>query len=218
MTRVAPAALSILTQATIWRPTRSTASDGTVGDRRHRHLKSDHNPDRRGVVLASDLTHDPRHGVDAHGWIRWRVQRGDRRVRYAISNGQIWEPGRGWRRYTGENAHTKHVHVSVEQRFENDVSPWFDGWLFDQPKPPVYQAPVSDEEDDEVFYVRRKKDGAVWRLHGNSGRHMSPSALQFDQFIGAMGGKPIKVTDVDEAQWQAVAKNTTNSATGKAIL
>lgn len=84
------------------------------------------------------------------------------------------------------------------------------------PKPGTTQAPL--EEDDSMFYVRRKKNGDVWRLHGNSGRHMSPAALQFDQFIAALGGKKIAISDMDEAQFAAVAKNTTNSATGKAIL
>lgn len=142
-TRVAPAAQSILSQATIFRPKRSRASDGTIGDRAHRRRASDHNPDSRGVVHAADLTHDPRNGVDAHNWIRWRVKVGDRRIKYAISNGQIWEPGKGWRRYHGENPHTKHVHVSVKPQYEMDSGPWFNGWFTQNANSPTAPVPPS---------------------------------------------------------------------------
>lgn len=140
---IAPAAKSILTQATMYRPSRSKASDGTIGDQAHAARVSDHNPDRDGVVLAADLTHDPGHGVDAHGWIRWRVAKGDRRIKYAISNGEWWKPdGRGWRRYTGSNPHTKHVHVSIAKAFAGDVSEWFAGWLTDTPPAPPTPPPT----------------------------------------------------------------------------
>lgn len=142
--RVAPAAQSVLKQANIFRPKRSKASDGTIGDKAHRRRSSDHNPDSRGVVLAVDLTHDPKNGMDAHSWIRWRVGKKDRRIKYAISMGQIWEPGTGWRRYNGENPHVTHAHVSIEKSYENDESPWFDGWFNTTtalPQPPQNWAP-----------------------------------------------------------------------------
>lgn len=132
--KVAPAAQSILNQATFYRPKRSKASDGTIGDAAHRNRVSDHNPDRDGIVLAADLTHDPKRGVDAHGWVRWRVARGDRRIKYAISMGQIWEQEtRRWKKYDGDNPHTLHAHVSINKAYQNDTSPWFDGWFVGQP-------------------------------------------------------------------------------------
>lgn len=128
MARVAPAAQSILNQASALWPRRSKASDGTIGDKAHRLRRSDHNPDRTGVVLAADLTHDPRNGVDAHAWARWLATRNDRRVKYIISNGQVWYPRKGWRKYRGSNKHTKHVHVSINKPYQNDTSPWFAGF------------------------------------------------------------------------------------------
>lgn len=139
MTRVAPAAMSILTQATALRPRRSRASDGTVGDRAHRNRVSDHNPDSRGIVHAADLTHDPKNGMDAHAWAKWLAEKRDRRVKYIISNRRIWEPAYGWSKYGGENPHDKHVHVSVVARFENDTAPWFAGFL----TPPNYVPPTT---------------------------------------------------------------------------
>ena len=74
MTKVAPAAQSILDQATRLRPQRSKASDGTVGDKAHRLRVSDHNPDGRGIVHAR-TSRTTRPGMDAHGWARWLAAR-----------------------------------------------------------------------------------------------------------------------------------------------
>lgn len=60
--------------------------------------------------------------------------------------------------------------------------------------------------------------GAVWRFHGNTGRHMSREALEFDQALGRLVAKPVQVLDITEAQFAALARNTLNTATGKAIL
>lgn len=190
MTRVAPAAAAILTQATALRPNRSKASDGTIGDKAHRNRVSDHNPDRRGVVHAADLTHDPAHGMDAHGWAKWLADRRDPRVKYIISNRRIWEPGYGWAGYGGSNPHDKHVHVSVITRLENDTSPWFDGFLAPTPftttpkpapapvvTPPPYvpAAPVATlptvQEDDMPGYLFT--DGSkIWLTNGLTKREV----------------------------------------------
>lgn len=199
MTRVAPAAAAILTQATALRPNRSKASDGTIGDKAHRNRVSDHNPDKRGVVHAADLTHDPGHGMDAHGWAKWLADKRDPRVKYIISNRRIWEPGYGWAGYGGSNPHNKHVHVSVITRLENDTSPWFDGFLAPTPftttakpapapvvTPPPYvpAAPVATlptvQEDDMKVYILRyqtqptefwigRGDGAAYNLNQTTG-------------------------------------------------
>lgn len=192
MTRVAPAAQSILTQATRLRPGRSKASDGTVGDRAHRLRPSDHNPDRRGIVHAADLTHDPTHGMDAHDWAKWLAARRDPRVKYIISNRRIWQPGTGWSAYGGENPHTKHVHVSVTVAGENDTSPWFAGYLTPigatpPPAPPAPAAPpppappvapasipppyIAPQEDDmKVFKLVFSNRTENWLLYSDGWR------------------------------------------------
>jgi len=95
-------------------PNRSKAADGTIGDAAHSQRASDHNPNPDGVVCAIDITHDPANGVDG-SHIAARACR-DARTKYVIWNRRIWSKARaseGWRPYSGANAHTKHVHISV---------------------------------------------------------------------------------------------------------
>ena len=123
--RIAPAAQSLLDQATALWPNRSRASDGTIGDTSHAARASDHNPDSRGIVHAADLTHDPAHGCDNN--VNAERVKDDPRVKYVIWNRRIWNPSisRTWRPYTGTNPHDHHMHVSVLTERENDTSPWF---------------------------------------------------------------------------------------------
>lgn len=112
--RLAHALVVLRSQVNAAWPGRSKKADGWIGDAAHAARKSDHNPNAAGVVTAIDLTHDPVNGFDAHAWVRnVLVRSGDRRLEYVISNGQIWTPAKGWRKYTGANPHDKHVHVSV---------------------------------------------------------------------------------------------------------
>ena len=122
---IAPAAASLLTQATTLWPNRSRASDGTIGDPSHAARASDHNPDARGIVHAADLTHDPANGCDNNR--NAETIKDDPRVKYVIWNRRIWNPSisRSWRPYTGSNPHDHHMHVSVTDAGENDTSPWF---------------------------------------------------------------------------------------------
>jgi len=101
-------------------PHRSKASDGTIGDAAHASRSSDHNPwvkdGPTGVVTAMDITHDPAGGCDAGKLAESIRASRDPRVKYIIWNRQItsstvapWT----WRPYSGENPHTKHVHISV---------------------------------------------------------------------------------------------------------
>lgn len=104
-------------------PDRSKASDGTVGDAAHSSRSSDHNPwvkdGRSSVVTAIDITHDPRNGVDAGKLADMLRSSRDERIKYIISNARICSGSGGpqpwvWRRYTGSNAHRKHMHLSVK--------------------------------------------------------------------------------------------------------
>lgn len=115
-------------------PTRSTRSDGAIGDKAHRATASDHNPNDANVVCARDFTHDPGSGADMHRISRRIVAVRPPALKYVIWNRQIWSRARaseGWRRYTGSNPHTKHMHVSVGRGPDgdstgpyDDVSPW----------------------------------------------------------------------------------------------
>src|SRR5687768_5308837 len=115
-------------------PKRSKASDGGIGDARHQaSSSSDHNPHIKdgsmGVVTARDFTHDPKTGIDCQWLADTLVKNKDPRIKYIIWNKQIcssktspWK----WRRYTGTNAHTKHLHVSVDpdKKLYDSTKPW----------------------------------------------------------------------------------------------
>ncbi|MGC0364819.1 hypothetical protein ABH922_002803 [Rhodococcus sp. 27YEA15] len=132
-------------------PNRSKASDGTIGDNAHagQGKGSDHNPwvvkNGVGVVRAFDLTHDPRNGVDCDklsDYLFEMGKAGDPRLRnqgYIIFNWWITNPDwRSWRRYTGSNGHTSHMHISFSvDGYDNrgDWSKAFAGIVVPTPTP-----------------------------------------------------------------------------------
>lgn len=110
-------------------PNRDKRADGTKGDAAHASRSSDHNPwvrdGKMGVVTALDITDDEAHGVDNMAVAETLRLSRDARIKYIIADGHIankrsvrkggktyqgWE----WSPYTGKNAHTHHVHISVE--------------------------------------------------------------------------------------------------------
>lgn len=108
-------------------PNRSKLSDGTIGDQAHQASFSDHNPNSGGVVTAFDLTHDPKNGVDA-GTIAFNLVRSrDGRIKYLIWDGQILVPDQGWywQKYSGDNPHDKHIHISVNQGNQDNLNNWY---------------------------------------------------------------------------------------------
>jgi hypothetical protein len=120
MASPAPACRKALEDATRRWPRRNKASDGIMGDARHQARKSDHN-----LGNAVDITHDPRSGCD--GAVVAALAITDPRITYVIYNRRIWSKSRareGWRRYTGSNPHTGHVHISIKASSRNDVRSW----------------------------------------------------------------------------------------------
>jgi hypothetical protein len=127
--RVAKSLETLRNQVNEMAPGRDTSSDGTIGDTAHQGRKSDHNPDANGVVTAMDITHDPAHGVNAGELAEMLRLSQDARIKYVISNRRIFSSKNTpwqWREYSGANAHTKHVHVSVidEPALYDDTRPW----------------------------------------------------------------------------------------------
>ena len=118
-----PAAKAVLRQATALKPKRKKASDGLLPSLAHQkqNPSSDHN-----TGFAVDLTHDPVSGFDGHDV--YEHLKSDKRVKYLIFNGKIWEANGGENRYTGPNQHRHHVHVSIKSACGNDTSNWFP-WL-----------------------------------------------------------------------------------------
>ena len=104
-------------------PGRDKSTDGTIGDAAHSSRASDHNPNSRGSVNAIDIDED---GIDAWGLVDLAIK--DPRVNYVIYERKIWQRKHGFkpRPYSGINAHTKHIHVSIIQGAwaEQNTDPW----------------------------------------------------------------------------------------------
>lgn len=115
-------------------PKRDTASDGWLGDAAHQARRSDHNPDRRGIVHALDLDADfGRPGrADAQQLVDELIayaksgRKGSNRLKYVIFNGAIYSATYEWRRrpYGGANPHTAHIHISATTASDTDGTAW----------------------------------------------------------------------------------------------
>jgi hypothetical protein len=136
--RVAESLQVLLKQLNEAFPQRSKASDGGIGDANHATSNSDHNPHIKdkngmGVVTARDYTHDPVGGIDCDWLCDELMKHKDPRIKYIIWNKQMVrsyakEGIQPWTKaaYTGANAHTKHLHLSVqpEQELYDSKTPW----------------------------------------------------------------------------------------------
>jgi Putative peptidoglycan binding domain len=132
-------------------PNRSKTEDGTIGDAAHQAEKSEHNPDKSGVVRAMDITHDPAHGVDTYKLAEWLRTHPDPRILYVISNGRIWSSQVSpykWRAYNGSNKHDRHVHVSVvaDPKLYDDMRSWNIGQDIEGQDPVVPDTPATPAE------------------------------------------------------------------------
>lgn len=137
--RMVKSLMTLRAQVNALAPSRSKISDGWIGDAKHSMRKSDHNPEPDGTVDAFDLTHDPANGVDIQRVCDAIIASKDKRVSYLICNGQIISGNSGpspWisRVYTGSNKHTKHLHVSVTDKFQDDTTAWNIGAAFTKGK------------------------------------------------------------------------------------
>jgi peptidoglycan hydrolase-like protein with peptidoglycan-binding domain len=119
--RVAKSLLRLRNQVNAKSPNRDKSSDGTIGDEAHASRASDHNPWVKdsgiGVVTAIDISNDPAHKVVSRDIAEALRKSKDPRIKYVISNAQIyssethpWE----WRGYSGVNPHKAHCHISVK--------------------------------------------------------------------------------------------------------
>jgi hypothetical protein len=109
--KLAPALVTLRNQVNKLYPTRSKASDGTIGDVRHQAKHSDHNPNGAGIVCAWDCTATP-HDKWAQPLADHLAD--DSRTAYVIFNRRITS-GVKWYPYRGTDPHTGHIHLSLRQ-------------------------------------------------------------------------------------------------------
>ena len=125
------AGVQLRDQIDLWFPDRRTTSDGWVGDARHlaRKSKSNHNPDVDGCVRAIDVDSrlDSSEGLSVYlaDQIRQSAKT-DKRISYVIHNGMIASKilNFKWRKYTGINKHTRHIHISFTKAGDKDGRPF----------------------------------------------------------------------------------------------
>lgn len=123
--RTAKRLLTLLAEVNKLYPGRIKASDGTIGDEAHRLVKSEHNPDRNGVVRALDITIPVSVNVDGMELAKKIIENRDACLWYVIVQGQIWEEGK-WSKYNGKDQHYGHLHVSLYDKpaLYDNTGPW----------------------------------------------------------------------------------------------
>lgn len=124
--RLSKSVVQLREQADDAYPNRKRNSDGTIGDAKHAARKSDHNPDPdSGIVRALDLDADFDEQASTAAYVADQIRiaaRTDKRIAYVIFDRKIasarslWR----WRKYTGINPHTKHIHISFTKAGDTD--------------------------------------------------------------------------------------------------
>jgi hypothetical protein len=109
-------------------PDRDRRSDGWIGDARHAATKSDHNPLApslvvRAIDIDSDLGKAKNNATYLADQIRLAAKK-DKRISYVIFNGRIASAilNYKWRKYSGIDPHTSHIHISFTAQGDNDGS------------------------------------------------------------------------------------------------
>jgi putative peptidoglycan binding protein len=205
---LAPSLRALFAEVNRTAPRRNKRSDGSVGDTSHQARKSDHNPDRRagGVVRAIDVTHDPGGGCDCNRLASRIRERRDPRVAYVIFNRRIMAGQGGpspwvWRRYTGPNGHTHHMHVSIRhtRAAENDVGAWLAGGAVRLAAGPV--SPVAGKPGRPRGGLRRGSRGELVKwLQRRLNRIAGPRGH------GVLGGRALAVDGVFDERTEKVVK------------
>jgi hypothetical protein len=119
------AGVQLRDQIDTWFADRRTSSDGWIGDARHSATRSDHNPDKSGIVRAIDIDSrlDSSEQLSIYLADQIRVcAKTDKRISYVIHNGKIASRilNYKWRKYNGFNKHYKHIHISFTKSGDKD--------------------------------------------------------------------------------------------------
>jgi hypothetical protein len=109
---------------------RDRRSDGWIGDAKHAGTKSDHNPSLpdyivRALDVDSDLSSHKSESIYLANQIRlYAKAEKPKRIAYIIHNHKIASPilNWRWRKYSGSNPHTSHIHISFTPKGDDDGS------------------------------------------------------------------------------------------------
>lgn len=169
---LAPSLRALIAQTNRRWPGRSTLSDGSIGDLSHSSRTSDHNPaDPRppGYVDAVDITEDFDRGPNLPAFWQHLIDMREWRLKYAIYEGRIvksYVDGSGrpaWvpQTYTGPNAHSLHMHVSVTPAGRFDTGPWFPASEPAARDFTAVLAAITTPTEGDMFLIRRVEDGTI---------------------------------------------------------
>lgn len=192
--RVARSLDVLLGQLNTLAPNRSKVSDGSIGDTDHQNRSSDHNPwYGPGIVTARDFTHDPAN-LNCQSVADRLADSRDPRIKYIIWDRRIWSAGAGWRRYTGSNPHTSHLHLSVvASPLCDDTRPWAG-----------FESPQEEEEVAVLAPCMLARDLATGRVYYSN--FIERRWIEdLDELAGlqwhlARLGLPTAVVDVDDVR------------------
>jgi hypothetical protein len=170
MARPAKSVIQLRNQINKLAPHRDQKSDGIIGDAAHKALgnKSDHNDWFKGIVTAIDIDHSPEGGMDCDWLWNALIKSGDARIKYIIFKRRIINlvPSHPKfnrvREYTGLNAHTLHLHLSVRPEY-CDMSHDWKLWIF--------RLLVEGMWNEEVEALQKRLNlfGANLKIDGNFG-------------------------------------------------
>jgi hypothetical protein len=202
---LAPALRQLLEQVDTAYPDRPKRSDGSIGDPAHQSRASDHNRNDDGMVTAIDLTDWQGGAFDVDDWAR-RYAVHDPRVKYLISDGQIWSSARtdeGWRDYDGSNEHDRHLHVSVHAHHARNVAPW--AGIGRAPTTPKSITSTTREQIMAAIYLRDDK-GRIGRFTDEAYAHLSATEWATEQATAKrFGVKSIPVVPVTRGEFDGLA-------------
>jgi hypothetical protein len=117
-------------------PRRDKRSDGWIGDAAHSARKSDHNPDKDGIVYAIDIDENMGKGRNRNGRTAQKLADqiiayamsdlpGHARIKYVVYENQIASGTykNTWWKWRGKGyGHTQHIHISFTQAAKRDSS------------------------------------------------------------------------------------------------
>lgn len=195
--RVAKSLLKLREQINEMSPDRSKISDGTIGDPSHSSRTSDHNPDPGRVVRALDITHDPARGVDGWALASALIASRDPRIKYIISNRKIASGAAGpspwkWRKYSGNNPHTFHMHLSVvADARADDMTEWR--------LRPLTAEEVPVQPPQNPLLVHGSKGASVIRLQALLNKH--GAKLKLDGDFGPKTLKAVRAFQAKNKLW-----------------
>jgi hypothetical protein len=179
---------------------------GTIGDAEHSSRTSDHNPDPDGSVDAID----PMIGKaftpeDAGEVVNALVRSRDERIAYIIwdrriisSTAEPWV----WRKFTGDDPHTNHFHLSVNDKHHENRKLW----RINMPDTkveyqdfgvhmPILHEGISDEDYPGWNLIVRVQDYLGVAVDGDYGPR---TAKALAQHFGGDGSK------IDEKIWRQI--------------